>query len=152
MALEQDITRLSRIPLFGALEADALRLIAFSGDKQMLAPKEILFRKGEPAEGAFFVLTGALALDTDEDRPSSRVIARPDTLIGETAMLVETARPSTARALERSVVLKIPRRVILRVLNEFPEGAIRLRNTLARDLANFAQGLDRLRAGSLEPR
>lgn len=152
MALEQDIRRLSRIPLFGALDADALRLIAFSGEKQMLAAEEILFRKGDAADGAFFVLTGALALDVEEDRPSSRVIAGPDTLIGETAMLVETERPSTARALERSVVLKIPRRLIHRVLSEFPEDAIRLRGTLARELANFAQGLDRLRAGSLEPR
>lgn len=152
MALEQDIRRLARLPLFGALEADALRLIAFSGEKQMLATDEILFRKGDVADSAFFVLTGALALDVDDDRPTSRVIAGPDTLIGETAMLVATERPSTARALERSVVLKIPRRLMHRVLNEFPDDAIRLRATLARELANFAQGLDRVRAKAIDPR
>ena len=152
MALEQDIRRLSRIPLFGALEADALRLIAFSGEKQMLARDEILFRKGERADSAYFVLAGSVALETDEDRSASRVVAGPDALIGETAMLVETERPSTARALEPSTVLKIPRQLMHRVLGEFPDGAIRLRATLARELAEFAARLDAVRASESESR
>lgn len=150
MALEHDIRRLSRIPLFGALEADALRLIAFSGEKQILSKDEVLFRKGDKADCAWFVLAGALALDADEDRPSARVVAGPDSLIGETAMLTDCERPSTATASEPTTVLKISRQLMHRVLGEFPEGALRMRATLARSLDNFAQGLDRLRADRIE--
>ncbi len=51
MALEDDIAALSRAPLFGQLEMDAMRLIAFAAESRNLKAGEVLFRKGERADG-----------------------------------------------------------------------------------------------------
>ncbi len=51
LTLENDIRRLSVIPLFGQLEMEALRLIAFSGETRMFRANDVLF-KASPPTGA----------------------------------------------------------------------------------------------------
>ena len=143
MALEQDIRRLSRSPLLGALSPDALRLIAFSAEPVRLAKGDVLFRRGDPADAAYFVAEGAIGFH-DDDQPyddAPRLRAGPDSLIGEAAMLAEVERPATARALEATTVLKIPRAILRRVLTEFPDDAAQMRAALARSIRSFGEDL-----------
>ena len=53
------------------------------------------------------------------------------TLIGELALLTETARPVTATAREPSTVLRIPRTLFLKMLEGYPDAARELRDTIA---------------------
>ena len=91
MALEQDIRRLSRSPLLGALGADALRLIAFSAEPVRLAKGDVLFRRGDPADAAYFVAEGAIGFHDDDqpydDAPRLRPRARLIDRLGEDARL-----------------------------------------------------------------
>ncbi len=143
MTLEQDMRRLSAIPLLAELEVEALRLIAFSGETRMFKPGDVLFRQGEASDGAFVLLSGRIAIEaTGAGRPPLQVVG-PGALIGERALLSAIARPATATAREAATVLKITRRLFYRVLSEFPGSAERLREVLARDLAerlDAAQG------------
>ena len=137
MSLGDDIRNLSRIPLFGELEPEALRLIAFAAETRILRAGDILFRRGEESDGGYIVLTGSVALDTVGDGSPAPQIVGPNTLIGEIALISQTERPVTAIAREPTTVLKVPRTLFHRMLKEFPASAHRLRAAIQARLASF---------------
>jgi CRP-like cAMP-binding protein len=141
MALQEDVRNLASIPAFRDLDVDALRIIAFSGETRILRAGDVLFRRNDPSDGGFVVLSGAIAMDTGRG-PAS--IVRAPALIGDTALLAETIRPATALAREPSSVLKISRAMFHRVLSEHPESADRLRRTFATRLAAVQHDLDEI--------
>ncbi len=151
MALEDDIGKLGRNATFAALEPEALRLIAFSAETRILRAGDILFRRDEPSNGGFVVLSGSIALDASDLGSSTARIVRPPALIGETALLTQTLRPATAIAREPSSVLRISRQLFHRVLHEHPASAERLHGSLAARLSQFTRELDALRLGAFAP-
>jgi len=150
MGLEDDIAKLTRNATFAALEPDALRLIAFSAETRILRAGDILFRRDEPSNGGFVVLSGSIALDASDLGVATARIARPPTLIGDLALLTQTLRPATAIAREPSSVLRISRHLFHRVLNEFPASAERLRRALASRLDEFTRELDAVRRSAFD--
>jgi CRP-like cAMP-binding protein len=56
-------------------------------------------------------------------------------------MLAEVERPATARALEATTVMKIPRAILRRVLTEFPDDAANMHAALARSIRLFGEEL-----------
>ena len=130
MALKRDIAILETVPLFSAMDRDALRLIAFAGETKIVRAGDVLFRRGEMSDGGYLVTSGAVALDATDDG-SPAVVATAGTLIGELALIIDTARPATAIAREPSSVLKIGRSVFRRVLDEYPELAVAVRDVVA---------------------
>src|ERR1700691_3567466 len=131
MALADDIDRLSRTRPFNLLPREALQLIAFSGEKRTLAANESLFELGETGDAGYFVLSGAISLTVPSAARERMRVVNAGALIGENAMLAEVQRPSSARAKEKTVVLRISRQVFHRVLSEFPKEAARIRGSLA---------------------
>ena len=145
MGLDDNIGRLASNPAFAMIEPEALRLLAFSGDTLILRAGDVLFRRDEISNGGFVVLTGSVALDTSGHGASTARIVRPPGLIGEYALLTETRRPATAIAREPSTVLRISRPLFLRILQEFPESAERLRQSLSERLGQFIGDLGSVR-------
>ncbi|MGA7656648.1 MAG: cyclic nucleotide-binding domain-containing protein [Methylocella sp.] len=145
MGLDDNIGRLASNPTFAMIEPDALRLLAFSGDTLILRAGDVLFRRDEISNGGFVVLTGSVALDTSGHGASTARIVRPPGLIGEYALLTETRRPATAIAREPSTVLRISRPLFHRILQEFPESAERLRQSLSERLGQFIGDLGSVR-------
>lgn len=152
MSLDADVRRLASTPLLGALDRGALRLIAFSGERLSLADGELLFRQGDAADAAYQVVAGALVLDI-EGSTIPPFVAGPDALVGEAALFAALERPSSARARGATQVMKIPRAIMRRVLEEFPEEAARLRAAMARALGDFGAALEdsRRRARATSP-
>ena len=134
MSLEQDIRRLAAIPRLALLGTEALRLIAFSAETRLFRTGDVLFRRGEPADGGFLIMLGSIAVEGPGDDDVQ--IVGPGMLIGERALVSEFPRPVTATAREAATVLKITRRLFYRVMTEFPGSAERLRAAYAADLAN----------------
>ncbi len=142
MSLQQDLLALSAIPTFGVLDDDARRLVAFSAERQILRAGDILFRKGEPSDGGYILLSGAIAIDShDHGGPAERVVV-PQALIGETALISIVERPATAIAREPSTVLKVSRTLFHRVLQEYPESTTRLHALFAGRLSDFMSALE----------
>lgn len=150
MSIDEGFRRLSRIALFSELEPEALRLIAFSAETRILRAGDILFHRGEPSDGGFIVLSGEIALYNDAATRSADAIIGPEGLVGEIALITDTHRPVTAIASEASTVLKVPRSLFHRVLQEFPRSAARVRAAMANRLASFVSelGAFRSRAGA----
>ena len=142
MSLEDDVAKLARNAILAALGPDALRLLAFSAETRTLRAGDILFRRNEASNGGFVVLSGSIALDASDHGSAAARIVRPPALIGEIALLTQTARPATAIAREPSSVLRISRLLFRRVLGEYPASAERLRHSLAARLSGFMNELD----------
>lgn len=147
MALDDTIGLLAQTPLFGLLERDALRLLAFSADARRLRAGEVLFRRGERSDGGYVVLEGELTVFRNETEPG--IVAGPGSLLGQVALFVRLPRPSTAVASAPTRVLRISPTLMKRVLQEFPSGAAELRNAVAAELDELTAGLERVRRSLL---
>jgi CRP-like cAMP-binding protein len=141
MALDEDIVFLGRIPTFRVLGREAMRILAISAQTVELLGGEQLFEEGEPADGAYVVVRGAVELKSVGERTGS-MVARKGTLIGETALIVFTIRPATATALEPTTLLRIPRSVFLRTLEGEPDSAEALRDMMQARLRSTLDDLD----------
>jgi CRP-like cAMP-binding protein len=143
MALEHDIAILSQAPLFHLLDRDALRLVAFAAEGRSLRPGDALFRRGEASDAGYVVRAGAIVLDAEDG--SEPFVAGPGSLIGQAALFTAVERPATAVAQEPASVMRIPRNLMRRVLEEFPAAAAAMQDVLAGDLAELTDGLERVR-------
>jgi CRP-like cAMP-binding protein len=143
MAVDDDIVFLGRIPTFRVLGREAMRILAISAQPLQLQSGDQLFEEGEPADAGYVVVYGSVELRGIHERdPDARAIARAGTLIGETALIVDTLRPATAVALETTSLLRIPRNVFLRTLEGEPGAAKALRDMVAGRLVSTLNDLD----------
>lgn len=143
MRLDDIIERLRSIPLFRPVDPEALRLLAFSAVRRQLRPGDILFRRGEMADGGFLVISGAVVLDAQDDGSPSRHVFGEGTLIGQLAMFAPIERPATAIAREATTVLVFSRELMAKVLDAHPESARVLRDQLAAEAKGMAARLAR---------
>ena len=134
----ETIRRLRRVPFMDTLSTDALRLISFSGEIQILRVHEVLFEAGSISKGGYFVLQGTIAMEKN-----GQVMHRVEveSLIGELALITQTLNPMTAIALTASTLLHIPRSLFTRVLQEFPEDAAALHRNLADEASQLRSRL-----------
>ena len=122
VALEDDIRTLSETPLLDQLGRDAQRLIAFSADRVRLAPGQVLFREGDPADAGYVVASGEVTLT----RAGQVMRVGRASLIGELALISDGLRSATATATDWTDTLRIARGLFSRLFDEYPD--------LARDL------------------
>ncbi len=150
MALDNDVRNLARNPTLAALEPDALRQLAVSAETRILRKGEILFRRDEPSDGGYVLVSGTVALDPSDDGRNIRLV-QPPALIGDMALITKTRRPVTATAQEQTAVLKISRALFHRILEESPGSAERLKRELSDRLVEFLRELDGLRGTEADP-
>ncbi len=150
MSLEGDIALLKRIPLFADLPDEQLRLVAFSSTKVDLQSGEKLFESGDPAASGYIVCTGAIELAADGDDAASATVCEPGSLVGELALFIDTQRPARARARGETQLMEIERKLIIRMLHEYPHLALRLRAKLSERLTATVSELAKVRKSLLE--
>ena len=121
MALKDDIAILTNVPVFAGLEEEQIRLLAFGAEKRTLSKDQVLFREGSPADSAFAVISGTVVLTSS--RAEAPVEAMPGSLISELAMISDIERKFTATATEDCELIRIPRSLFRRLLEEYPEAA-----------------------------
>ncbi|MGA7489884.1 MAG: Crp/Fnr family transcriptional regulator [Xanthobacteraceae bacterium] len=147
MAIEDDISLLERVPTLSPLGRQALRILAIGAETRYVHSGDVLFKAGDDAEGGFVVQEGRFALSSSAEGKEFTV--GPCTLLGEVALFTETRRRATAKALEPSTVLCIPRPLFIRMLDSFPDSARKLREILAARLDQSTREFSSLR-GALD--
>ncbi|HEY9213231.1 MAG TPA: cyclic nucleotide-binding domain-containing protein [Ancylobacter sp.] len=149
MPIEDDIALLDRVPLLQLLGREGLRVIAISAESHALGPGEVLFSEGQPADAAYVVMTGRLALSREDPafatRPGHSAVVGPGALLGELALITETKRPCTATALEACVLLRVPRIIFMRTVESYPDAAVRLASALSQQMSGTLGELDGVR-------
>lgn len=145
MTIEDDIAFLERVPILRRLGAGALRILAIGAESYTVAEGQVLFSAGDIADCAYVVQDGSFSLDSG--RPNEpEMIAGSATLLGEAALLAETIRPATAIAREPSLVLRISRAMFIKMLESFPDAALRLRELIATRADQWARDMENVRA------
>jgi len=138
MSIKDDVTLLERIPTLSVLGSALLRMVAVGSEQRDVGRGATLFRLGEDADCGFVVQRGLLRVF---DGAGADVTAGPGSLIGELALVVAMQRPSTATALEKSTVMRIPRSLFQRVLDSDPEAASRLRDGFSKRASEISSAL-----------
>jgi CRP-like cAMP-binding protein len=121
MSLRDDMQLLQAFPVFAAMEAEALQLVAFSAETRFLRTNDALFRRGDAADAAYIITSGRMLVSTPGGEP---VTAIRGAMVGEIALFAETDYQGTAFAQEPTNLMRIPRLVMRRILEEFPGTAV----------------------------
>ena len=146
MALNDDIALLSTVPLFAELDADKLRLIAFGAERRRLSRGQQLYREGAPADCAYVVASGGFTLSRIASNGAAEVVASagPGVLLSELAMISFVERRFTAVAEEDSDVLRIPRTLFHRMLEEYPDVAGLVETRIRENLQGMIRNVRRM--------
>jgi CRP-like cAMP-binding protein len=146
VSIEDDIAFMERVPTLRLLGRTALRILAIGAESRYLHHGETLFQMNEAADGGYVVQQGSFDVRGDS---GAQMVAGPGTLLGEHALIASTQRPATATAREPSTVIRISRSLFLKMLDGYPEAAMKLRDLMEaragqalRDLANVRRLLD----------
>ena len=141
MGLDDDIAFFERVPIFAALDKQALRILAIGAETKHLQSGAILFYAGELADGGYIVQEGSVRLDPGTFTEGNEIIARPGTLIGELALLTDMVCQATAIAKEPTTVIRISRSLFRKMLEGYPAAAVALRDIMARRLDDWQRDL-----------
>ena len=102
------------------------------------------------SDAGYVVQEGELSLTASIREGSHQITVGRGTLLGEFALLAETARPVTATALDEAVVMRISRSLFLKTMEGFPDAARRLRDVMARRSSDAARDIYGVRT-TLDP-
>jgi CRP-like cAMP-binding protein len=138
MSIDDDVALLERVPTLRLLGAASLRMLAIGSEQRDFPRGDRLFSVGDEADAGYVVQRGSIRI---EDGNGAEMVAGPAALIGELALVVPMARPSTATALEYSSVIRVARSLFQRVLESDPEAARRLRDDFAHRTSQIASDI-----------
>ena len=145
MACQPEV--LKTVPLFSLLDDDERAVLAAQVEVRTFAPRQRVYKKGDPGGLAYVILTGRVRVTTvDEDQQEVVVDeAASGQFFGFASMLEKTAHQTSAIALEESSCLEISRDDIATLLQKKPHAGMDLLTTLGRQF-HAAQELVRGRA------
>lgn len=119
-----------------------LQVLAFAAERVNFKSGEILFKQGQAATSAYFLLNGTTALSQDKQNLGH---AEPGALLGEMAMLGGASYSITAIANETVSAVRIDKHLFHRVASEYPEFGQAVLNALSEKLGASVRELDGIR-------
>ena len=131
---------LRQTALFHGFPYGALRELLSASRLQSVRKSRQLFAENEKAASGFVLVDGVLRLEAGASAAPG--YAAPPAVIDETALIVDTVRPTTAIAETNAVVIEIPRSAFLRVLAAYPESARHARKLMGRRLRKLVDDLE----------
>lgn len=134
MGIEADVQALQQVPLFSGFTPEQLRLIAFGTERVSMGKGRELYREGDDADCGFLLLSGMVSLYEDRDG-TRRIVGSAETgaLLGEFALIAPAKRSTGAVTSDDCEVMRISRTLVRRVLEEYPEVALKLHRKLSGD-------------------
>ncbi len=129
---------LEKSPLFHDLHPWQIRQFILSGAIQEFKAGELVFRRGDPSDELYLLLTGRVevCLPTGEPAECQKLEQfQPGDVFGDVALFAGIPRKTDARAMEPSTVLVLGRETIERNLRHRPRITARIFANLTGDLA-----------------
>jgi len=139
---------LKSVPLFALLDDEETAVLATQVEFKTFAPRERIYKLGEPSGPAYVVLSGKVRVTTLDEDHQEVVVDEPAVgdFFGFASMIEQTPHQTSAIALEASECLEVSREDIATLLQRKPHAGMDLLTTLGRQF-HASQGLVRLRAG-----
>ena len=138
---------LKHVPLFALLDDDEAAILAAQVEVKRFAPRQRIYKIGEPGKNAYVVMSGSVQVTTVDEDHQEVVIDKPThgEFFGFASMLEGTAHHTNAFAVEDSVCLEIDRNDISILLQKKPLAGMDMLAVLGRQY-HATQELVRLRA------
>ncbi len=134
---------LARVPVLRGIGGEFLSVIMQTGEPQRFTMHDTLAVSGMPADGAFVILEGQVALYTDDGRQFGDLLGPTDTVC-EMAMIVETHHFFSAFGMSDGFALKFPYEPFGTLMRQYPWLAAHLARNIGQDLGATARTLHEL--------
>ncbi|MBS0393187.1 MAG: Crp/Fnr family transcriptional regulator [Proteobacteria bacterium] len=134
----------ARLPLFQELNDDQLSGVVAASREIRLAKGAMLFQKGDRARGFFVIMSGQVKLAFPSLQGSEKVveILGPGQSFGEALMFMDRPYPVFAEAVVDAVLLEIPQRPVVELLDSDPAFARAMLAGLAKRLHGLVQDVE----------
>lgn len=131
-----DPEELKHVPLFELLDDDELSVLAAQVDKTQFAPRQRIYKAGDPSERAYIVMAGNVRVTTiDEDQ--QEVVMDELThggIFGFASLLDQTPHQTSAMAMRETVCIELDRNDIATLVTQKPMASIDMLTALGRQL------------------
>src|SRR5690606_12026947 len=144
MALDDDIRTLSAVGLFEGFTQEQLRLLAFGAEATTVGAGKKLYREDDIADSAYVVVSGSFVLYREGSEHFVVGHAGAGAIMGELALIADTRRLTSASAETDALVLRLNRQMFRRILEEYPDVAVRLHQRISDELQAFLQKIEGL--------
>jgi CRP/FNR family cyclic AMP-dependent transcriptional regulator len=138
---------LRHVPLFELLDEDEAQVLAAQVEIRRFAPRQRIFKTGDPASHGYVIMSGAVRVTTTDEDQQEVVVDEPahGDFFGFASMLQQTPHQTTAMAMEETVCLEIGRDDISELLVRRPMAGLDMLTVQARQF-HATQKLVRARA------
>ena len=134
--LSQEADLLRKVPMFAKLEPSKLKLLAFTSESLTFDDDEELFHAGDPADCAYVIMAGEVAIMTETEQGEVPTFVRgTNELVGEMALLTSSARSASVRAKGPVTAMRITQDMFFKLLTENPDIALDVMRQLSVRLA-----------------
>jgi CRP/FNR family cyclic AMP-dependent transcriptional regulator len=135
------------IPIFSLLDADERAVLAEQVELRRFAPRQRVYKIGDPGGKAYLVLSGQVQVIVIDDDNQEVVIDSPRSgeMFGLASMLSAASHQTMAVALEETTAIEIERNDIAALLQRKPMAGLDMLTTVGRQF-HAAQDLVRMRA------
>jgi len=132
---------LARVPLFQGFAPRDLDALVPAARPVTVAVRQEVFHKGDNGSQLYVVIDGRLKALTTSPEGNDVVfnVMGPGEVFGEMALLSESPRSATVRAIERCELLALDRRDFLAFLKRSPDVAIRMLTVLVERLVRVSE-------------
>ena len=132
MTLDTEVQSLRRVPLFRDIDAARLKLLAFTSERVQFSPGQRFFLQGDAADAAYVILEGRAVVTLQAEGGEIELAELGENaLVGEMAILSDHPRSATVAALEPTTALRIDKRVLIELLQQFPQISIAIIREIA---------------------
>src|SRR6266576_6059527 len=138
---------LKKVPLFALLDAEETAVLAGQVELKKFAPRERIWKIGDPGGQAYVMVSGAVRVTTVDEDHQEVVVDQPSTgeFFGFASMLEKTPHQTDAIALEETACLEVSRDDIAVLLQRKPLAGMDMLTVLGRQF-HASQKLVRVRA------
>lgn len=142
MGLSDEVSVLSKIPIFSKIAPAQLKLIAFASQRVTFADGQDICRQGEPGDCAYVFISGNadVIVGTSAGQRTISSVKQHE-IMGETAVLAGVPRTTTVRANGEVIALRISEDVLIGIMQDFPDVAVEITRLLAWRLHNTTMQL-----------
>src|SRR5690242_9162310 len=125
---------LKQVPLFALLDQDETALLATKVELKTFAPRQRIYKMGEPGGRAYVVVSGKARVTTVDQDQQEVVIDEPTAgdFFGFASMLQPTPHETAATALEETVCVEVDRDDIFELIQRKPHAAMDMLSVLGR--------------------
>jgi uncharacterized membrane protein len=138
---------LKHVPLFALLDDDEIAVLAGQVDLKVFAPRQRIYKIGDPGMHAYILLSGSVQVSVVDDDHQEVVVDQPGhgEFFGFASMLEQTPHQTSALAMEKTTCVEISRDDIAILLQRKPMAGMDMLTVLGHQF-HASQQLVRIRA------